>query len=188
MICALIIDPKFPWFIYLVLPQFLKLHDMHKTIDLIPLNIPGHNICTGVENTLETVVSWIETLDQHRTDTPWLVDIFADQDDSLVEAMLCALDIYLFMTRYTIKLFLKRNTSPKKLIHKINEYRYIVILFWVFISIIINFHMLFEKKNSFQSFKLCTSFYTLKDRAHNLDYGTINKWLTTLHHLSTKWY
>ena len=59
-------------------------------------------MCTGVESTLETVLKWIETLDQRHSDTPWLIDIFTEQDDSLVEAMLCALDIYLFMTRYCI--------------------------------------------------------------------------------------
>ena len=56
-------------------------------------------MCTGVESTLEIVLKWIETLDQRHSDTPWLIDIFTEQDDSLVEAMLCALDIYLFMTR-----------------------------------------------------------------------------------------
>ena len=56
-------------------------------------------MCTGVESTLGIVLKWIETLDQRHSDTPWLIDIFTEQDDSLVEAMLCALDIYLFMTR-----------------------------------------------------------------------------------------
>ena len=56
-------------------------------------------MCTGAESTLETVLKWIDALEQRHSDTPWLIDIFTDQDDSLVEAMLCALDIYLFMTR-----------------------------------------------------------------------------------------
>ena len=65
-----------------------------------PPHLAGHNMCTGVESTLETVLRWIETLGDRPSDTPWLIDIFTDQDDSLVEAMLCALDIYLFMTRW----------------------------------------------------------------------------------------